>query len=549
MAAEHRDSGRQLLQTRLTRVNTGALNLVPISLEELRRIVFSMPNKASSIDDDLPIYAIKIAFPVIGRILLQIINNSIVTESVPNRWKRAVIIPLHKKGDKSDPSNYRPITNVPTICKIIEKVVHHQLNQYLTSHHLYAQDQHGFRHNHSTSTALISVTDQILWGMDAGEVTLLSLIDLSKGFDVVGHEALLTSLQQLQVAPGWFRSYLQNHSQQVKLSDGSLSSSKDITVGTFQGSSLGPLLFNVATNQLSAYIPSELNGFRVSITRFADDTQVAVTGPRHQLKQLEETMEELLDLMTSWFLQNSMKVNASKTELIMFGSRQSLQHICDLPAVKFMGETLHPSPKVKNLGVIMDSAMTWAPHIDGVVEKCTGILIGILHLKQVLPKHLLIKIVEALVLSHIRYAFQVFGNASKTQLSKINKVIRFAARVVTGRRKYDHVSNVVSKLHWMYAEQQLLYSDLHLMNKIIKTRERMTLVDKILFSNPETQKTTRRSNYLAVPRAHQNSGMRTFLRRASHSYNEHMSAEMLQCGEKTFKRNLRNYCLQQQQDL
>ena len=384
--------------------------------------------------------------------------------------------------------------------------------------------------------------------MDTSEVTILTLIDLSKGFDVVGHEALLTSLQQLQVAPGWFRSYLQNHTQQVKLSDGNLSSSRDITVGTFQGSSLGPLLFNVATNQLTAYIPSELNGFKVSITRFADDTQVAVTGPRHQLKRMEETMEELLDLMTSWFLQNRMKVNAQKTELIMFGSRQNLQHIKDPPTVNFIGETIHPSSTVKNLGVIMDSTMTWAPHIDNLVAKCTGILIGILHLKQVLPKHLLVKIVEALVLSHIRYAFQVYGNASQTQMSKIDKVIRFAARVVTGRRKYDHVSDVISELQWMNAEQQLLYSDLSLMHKIVQTKEPISLIDKIHFCNPATRRATRRSSHFNIPRAHPNSGMRTFIRRANHSYNEHISSEMLLSSKRTFKRNFKKSLFTKKQD-
>ena len=210
-------SNREKLPTRLPRVNTGALNIIPVSLDELKRTLFSMPNKDSGIEGDIPLKILKMCFNAIGNVLLQIINASFVTETVPASWKRAIVIPIHKKNDPSKTANFRPITIVPAICKIVEKLVHSQLTSYLTHHHLFSTDQHGFMESHSTCTALLSVTDEIMQGMDRSDVTLLTLIDLSRCFDVVDHAMLVNKLQQLQISTGWIQSYLEGHTQSVRL--------------------------------------------------------------------------------------------------------------------------------------------------------------------------------------------------------------------------------------------------------------------------------------------------------------------------------------------
>ena len=127
VASQYQSSGCAPLSVRLPRVNAGALKLVPISLQKLRKIIFSLPNKDSKIEGEVPLKILKVAFDTIGRTLLQIINKSIVSETVPSAWKQAVVIPVHKRGDPSVPANFRPITTVPAVCKIIEKVVHTQL--------------------------------------------------------------------------------------------------------------------------------------------------------------------------------------------------------------------------------------------------------------------------------------------------------------------------------------------------------------------------------------------------------------------------------------
>ena len=139
VTAEFNRSGREPLNVRLPRVNTGALNIVPVTLDHLQRILASLPNKSSCLEGDIPLKVLKLTFDVIGRYLLRIVNKSIATETVPSAWKKAVVIPIYKRNDPSSASNFRPITLVPVVCKIMEKIVCEQLTQYL-------QHQCLFRH-------------------------------------------------------------------------------------------------------------------------------------------------------------------------------------------------------------------------------------------------------------------------------------------------------------------------------------------------------------------------------------------------------------------
>ena len=207
--------------------------------------------------------------------------------------------------------------------------------------------------HHSTCTALLTVTDDILNGMDRAEISLLTLVDLSRCFDVVSHETLLSKLELLQISTGWFRSYLTEHEQRVRVGD-KLSESLPIQIGCFQGTCLGPLLYNIASNDLCCHIPSQINGFRITCVRYADDTQLAISGPRSRLPEMEQCLEQVSDIMCTWFLQNGMKINASKTGLLMCGDRRQLARIPRPVCITFLGERLESTDEVKNLGVIMD---------------------------------------------------------------------------------------------------------------------------------------------------------------------------------------------------
>lgn len=516
--AEFERSDRHPLDVRLPRVHTGRLNIIPVTLDQLHTVLFSLPNKDPCVPGDVPVKILKSCFNYIGNLLLQIINCSIVTESVPSSWKCAVVIPLHKRGEPSQASNFRPITNVPVICKIVEKLVHQQISNYLEHYCLFSPDQHGFMARHSTTTALLAMTDHILTGMDHSEVTLLTLIDLSRCFDVVDHATLLTSLEQLQISTGWISSYLAGHTQRVRVGD-RLSEPLPINIGTFQGSCLGPLMFNIVSNSIGCYIPSSVNGFRILAVRYADDTQVAITGPRSRLPELKLALENVLDTLCTWFLQHGMMVNASKTEFLMCGDRRQLARIDEPPQIEFMGQVLALSRTVKNLGVVMDPELTWEAHINTIINRCFGILIGLMHIRHIVPHSILPRLVDSLVLSHVRYCAPVYGSANRTTIARLQKVFNFSARVISGRRKFDHVSDVLDELAWLRVPEFIAHVDMSLMHGILKSGKPDVLRSCMSYNHEHVCRDTRQSHLLAVCRAKNNHGKRRFVHRAASLYN------------------------------
>ena len=206
-------------------------------------------------------------------------------------------------------------------------------------------------------------------------------------------------------------------------------------MGVFQGSALGPLLFSVFANDLSLYAAD------ARVLQFADDTQVLVSGKKNELPALISSMENSLASLDTWFSANALKVNANKTQLIVFGNRQNLRNLPNFE-VTFRDASLVPCDEVKNLGVTFDKNLTWNSHVRAVSRRCTGTLIGLSHVRHLVPRSVIITLVSALVLSQVRYCISVYGNGSKQNLARVQKILNFAAKVIFGRRKYDHATDL-----------------------------------------------------------------------------------------------------------
>ena len=253
---------------------------------------------------------------------------------------------------------------------------------------------------------------------------------------------------------------------------------------------------------MASYIPDEVNGLPVRIVRYADDTQVAISGPPPRLVDIQSGMECVLDVLSGYFLQSGMRVNPSKTELLLVGSKHHLQSVQGSPNVQFMGSELEPVKRVKNLGVVMDCHLSYESHISSVVNKCNGILIVLMHVRNVLPRDILPVVVNSLVLSHVRYCCAVYGNcASDTALHRLQKMINFAARVVSGRRKFEHISDVVDELGWLSAKQQVAYSTLMLTHGILTTDEPESVRARFRFNRDTVMRNTRQSDHLRLTKA------------------------------------------------
>ena len=265
----------------------------------------------------------------------------------------------------------------------------------------------------------------------------------------------------------WFQSYLEGHTQQVQVTktDGStaISKAKRNQIGVFQGGSLSCILYMIYANDLSLHVPDSM-----STVQFADDTQILITGKKRDLQTMIMQMENTLKTLFRWFCSHGMKVNTQKTQMLVIGTPAMLRNLQPVQ-LNFCGTTVHDSRVVKNLSVTMDRHLNYQSHIDKLVQKCNGVLIALSHTKHTMPKTLLKHIVEALAVSIVRYCISIYGTCTDTQLHRVQKVLNFCARVVTGRRKYDHISDVFNDLRWLSAHQLSHYHQLCSLHRTLTT--------------------------------------------------------------------------------
>lgn len=224
-------------------------------------------NKAVDLDR-ISARLLKDAADIISPSLTKLINLSLSSNKFPAIWKSGKVTALFKKGERTNPSNYRPITILPTISKILERAAYNQLYKFLSDNNLLSAKQYGFRPKLSTGTAILHFTDHVLKNMDSGQLTAAVSLDLTKAFDTVNHELLVKKLSSFGLAKEsimWFQSYLSNR-QQIVVMENNHSKPETISVGVPQGSILGPLLFLIFINDLPRCLQS------CEATLYADDT-------------------------------------------------------------------------------------------------------------------------------------------------------------------------------------------------------------------------------------------------------------------------------------
>ena len=267
-------------------------------------------------------------------------------------------------------------------------------------------------------------------------------------------------------------------------------------------------------NDLSLYVDEKVN-----ITQYADDTQILVTGRKSDIVHLIQHLESALRILFQWFAGHQMKVNSSKTQLIIFGTRQMLH---DLPktSINVNGLTVEEIQRVKNLGLVMDRHLSFEPHVNQLVAKCSGLLIGLSHARHRLPRDVMPTLVNGLVISLIRYCLPVYGNSSAQSVTRIQKLLNFCARVVSGRRKREHVSDVLKELSWLPAQELVTFRTLCTLKTIMTNGQPEDLVKQFrAVRTVRTERSTRQDDLLIVPPIRSESGRRRFAHRAAQEYN------------------------------
>ena len=330
---------------RLPRVTSGSFKVQPIDIDTLLVTLLSMKPSNSTGNDGVSVAMLQKFSQGIVDVLLDIVNASLHTGQVPASWKHALVIPIPKGKTSKKPADTRPISILPAIMKIIEKIVQIQLTEYLESHHLLSFQQHGYRKLHSTESALHVITDKALQAMERGEISILTLLDQSKCFDVVPHQPLLDKLSMYGIDIAWFKNYLSGHTQQVLIrgADGTTikSQTRNNTIGVFQGGSLSCCLYMLFSNDLCLHVDDD-----VTVVQYADDVQLLVSAKKQHLTRLVTRMESSLNTLFQWFCQHNMKVNESKTQMVVIGTPPMLRQIPPV-TIKFNGSLVPDSKSVK----------------------------------------------------------------------------------------------------------------------------------------------------------------------------------------------------------
>ncbi|KAI2657348.1 RNA-directed DNA polymerase from mobile element jockey [Labeo rohita] len=383
-----------------------------IDSKTLEEIVQHLKSSTCNLDT-LPTSFFKSVFNCLEADLLEVVNTSLLSGTFPNSLKTAVVKPLLKKSnlDNTILSNYRPISNLPFIGKIIEKVVFNQLNNYLNSNGYLDNFQSGFRPHHSTETALVKIINDIRLNSDSCKISVLVLLDLSAAFDTVDHNILLERLENWVglsgMALSWFRSYLEGRGYYVSIGEHK-SKWTSMTCGVPQGSILAPLLFSLYMLPLSQIMRKN----QIAYHSYADDTQIYLALSPNDYSPID-SLCQCIDEINSWMCQNFLQLNKEKTEVIAFGSKEEVLKVNAY--LDSRGQTT--KNQVRNLGVILDQDLEKLVHafITSRVDYCNGLLTG-------LPK----KTIRQL---------QLVQNA--------------AARILTRTRKSEHITPVLRSLHWL----------------------------------------------------------------------------------------------------
>lgn len=436
----------------------------PITTDDLCEIFKEMGKIKTSYLDPLPAKLLSKCKDVLLCFLVSIINQSL-SEGTVEGLKQSVIKPIYKGKDLDHDvlNSYRPIFNIPFLCKLIEKVILKQFSSHIRNSCYNSQYQHGYKKFHSTETMLLEIYDEVLLGFENDYCTVLVMFDMSAAFDTVDLDVLLCILKHVLNIQGtallWFESFLKHRSQCVKINN-SLSTISESKYGVPPGSTLGPILYNVYSKGLSDVILK--SGFKTS--SYADDSNGRLQFMINmQYSSLSVNVPLLMRNVEDFMNKNYLKMNADKTDIMLLYPRSLSSKVIngifiDLKSFRF-------SSDCKLLGVYLDSMLNFNAQVNSMISACHLKMKGIRRIRHLMSCQDAETFVRAVILSKLNYCNVLFLNLSSANMNKLQKLQNSAVRLIYNLAPRTSVSDKYQELKLLRIDQCIVFSCLVFVHK------------------------------------------------------------------------------------
>jgi len=443
-------------------------SLVVPSVDEVQKLLNSMPAKSSPIDS-IPTTVLKSCADVFALLIARPAGLCFDEGVFPTRFKVASVTPLLKKKglDGDIIANYRSISNLHTISKLVERLFLSRVINHVEQAPCFNRFQSAYRRNHSTETALLRMLNDAYCSADNKSRTLLVQLDLSAAFDTIDHSTLLRRLKCTfglsDTAIRFIESYISGRSQYVRLGQ-KQSTTVLCEYGVPQGSVLGPLLYTLYVAPVASVIAS----FDVNHMQYADDTQLYIA-----LENSNSTMslDRCFVAVKHWFALNGLSLNPDKSEAIIIGTGARHRSEGLVNAVKLGSESITVTESVRSLGVTIDSSLSFNTHVNEVCKAVRHHARALRHVRKCISEDDATQMAVSIASARLDYCNSVLYKTSQSNISKLQRVQNSLARIVTNSRKRDHITTTLADLHWLPIPARIDYKIAVLTFKSLVSRQ------------------------------------------------------------------------------
>ena len=437
------------------------------------RDVITKLNSKQSFQDPIPVWLLKDCKDIFTPIITKLTNRCLTEGRFPDTLKLAIITPIikDKNKDRNDYKNYRPISTLPFLSKVIERVVYEQLMSHINKNKMFPPFQSAYRSLHSCETAVFKIVHDMKQSISENNLVALISLDLSSAFDTVDHDRLLSILEVKYHIKGlalqWFKSYLSQRSFCVKV-EKEISSPCELNHGVPQGSILGPVLFALYISDI--YDIVEYHG--LSVHFYADDTQFYVGfDPNTETSTTFSKIRNCLTDIKTWMSRNFLKLNFEKTDVIFTGKKLTLNKFplsLDLGAQSF---TSNSDTKLKILGVVMNQNLSSKDMISQCIRSCYFNLLKLKSIGSYLDRDTKIRLVQTHILSRLDYCNILYADATKEAIKPLEKVFNASVRYICNVRKRAHITPYAKECHFLPIGSRIMYKCSLMIFKILNTSD------------------------------------------------------------------------------